>query len=78
MLLHFAEPEKAKAGDRVFTVALQGKEVLKDFDIVDAANGSNRSIVREIKGVSVKETLEIVLTPKAGKTLLAGVEFVAE
>jgi hypothetical protein len=43
--LHFVEPWPAKAGDRVFSVALEGKTVIEDFDIVREAGlfGSSRT-----------------------------------
>jgi hypothetical protein len=31
--LYFAEPDRLKAGERVFGVSLQGQEVVKDLDI---------------------------------------------
>ena len=41
--LHFAEPAmETRPGERVFNVSLQGKEVLKDFDVVTEAGGSYR------------------------------------
>ncbi len=76
--LYFCEPDESKAGERVFTVTVQGRQALKDFDIVKEAGGLNRSIVREFKGVKVRDELEIKLTAKKGKTLLSGVEIIAE
>jgi hypothetical protein len=76
--LHFAEVQGAKPGDRVFSVAIQGKEVLRDFDVVKAAGGPMRAIVKEFKGVQAGEDLEITLTPKTGQPALAAVEVLAE
>ncbi len=80
--LHFAEPEHLEPGERVFTVSLQGEPVLEDFDIVEAAGGSNRAVVREFSGISVGSELVITLTPtgKSKKRLpiLCGVELVAD
>jgi len=77
--LHFAEPAAgAIAGERVFTVNLQGKDVLKDFDIVNAAAGPRRAIVREFRRVMVTEHLELGFSAKEGKPLVCGVEIVAQ
>jgi hypothetical protein len=77
--LHFAEPECVKVGERVFSVALQGKEVLKDFDVARAAGGIRRAVVREFRSVRVRGELTVALTPSAGRaTLLCGVEVLAE
>jgi len=77
--LHFAEPEaNAKPGDRVFAVNLQGKDVLKDFDIVKAAGGPRRALVREFRSVTVREQLELGFVDGAGDPLICGIEIVAD
>lgn len=53
----------ALAGDRVFSVALQGTEVLKDLNVAQAAGGAGRSVVREFPGVKVGRNLLVTLTP---------------
>ncbi|MBE3069874.1 MAG: PQQ-binding-like beta-propeller repeat protein, partial [Planctomycetes bacterium] len=76
--LVFAEPSEAEAGDRVFSVSLQGEEVLTDFDVVAEAGGARRAVVREFKGVEVSGDLKLEFRATAGKTLLCGLEVVAE
>jgi len=80
--IYFVEPDAVKPGDRVFDVALQGQQVLKDFDIVREAGRSNQMIVKEFKGVAVRGDLTLTLTPLAsGKTrdtVLCGIAVVAE
>ena len=77
--LHFAEPAaSAKAGERVFTVNLQGKDVLKDFDIVKAAGGPRRAIVKEFRRVMVTQHIELAFSAKEGKPLICGIEIVAQ
>ena len=72
--LHFAETGVgAVRGGRVFDVAIQGKTVLKDFDITAEAGGTNRAVVKTFKGVRVQDKLAITLTGRKGKTLLSGV-----
>jgi probable HAF family extracellular repeat protein len=45
--LHFAEMTWTDPGQRVFGVSINGKPVLKDFDIVEAAGASMRAVVEE-------------------------------
>ena len=61
--LLFAEPEDLEPGQRVFTVRLQGKTVLADFDVAAAARGARRAVVKEFPAVVVEDELEIQLTP---------------
>ncbi len=81
--LHFAEPDaKTAAGRRVFSVLLQGKEELKDFDIVKAVGAPLTAVMREVKGVQVVDNLTIQLRPAASSPLkepiLCAVEAVRE
>jgi len=80
--LHFAEPDNLLAGQRVFNVLVQGKEMLKGFDIVTAGGGTHRAVVREFQGVFVKGELIVAFqaTPGAeiGIPLLCGIEIIAE
>ena len=67
---------------RVFSVAVQGQPAIAELDVVKVAGGRNRSFVREIAGVEVKDRLVIELAPhpksKQQATLLSGVEIQAE
>ena len=77
--LYFAEPEDVAPGERVFSVQLQGGEVLSDFDIVQAAGAPRRTVVREFRGVNVAETLEVTLaSSKASPPLLCGFEVLVD
>ncbi|MCX5771951.1 MAG: PQQ-binding-like beta-propeller repeat protein [Candidatus Hydrogenedentes bacterium] len=77
--LYFAEPGAAEKGGRVFDVALQGKTVLTGFDVAGEAGGAMRGVVKEFKGVPVKDAIEIALEPKSGlEPVLSGVEIVQE
>ena len=77
--LHFAEPAAgAKPGERLFGVSLQGNRVLEDFDIVKAAGGSRRAVVKEVAGVTVAEALEVAFSANKGEALICGIEIVAE
>ncbi len=76
--LHFAEMDGARPGQRVFDVSLQGQPLLKALDVVQAANGPKRELVREFKGVSIAGALDIDFKATAGEPMLSGVELVAE
>jgi hypothetical protein len=80
--LYFNEPEAVQPGQRVFSVSVQGREFLTDFDIVREAGRVNRVVVREIRGIRVGRVLTITFTPSRTATipqpLLSGVEVVAE
>ena len=76
--LYFAEPEDMKPGARVFSVGLQGKEALRDLDVVKAAGGSMRGIVREFREIRASRTLELSLTARSGVPILSGIELLHE
>lgn len=76
--LHFLEPDETRPEERLFDVSLQGKPVLEGLDVVKAAEGTNRAIVREFKGILAASNLKVELMPIKGRTLLSGVEIVVE
>ncbi len=79
--LHFAELAEVGAGERVFSVSVQGKTKLTDLDVVQEAGGKNRALVKEIKGVTVGDFLLLELTPLATSkqpAMLSGIELEVE
>ena len=80
--LHFGEPDDLKPGQRRFDVAIQGKTVLRDFDVIREAGGRNRTLVREFGKVSIRDRLSVRLTASRGtktpEPILSGVEVVSE
>ncbi len=50
--LHFAENYWTSAGSRLFNVSINGTQVLTNFDIVAAAGGRNKAIVKEFPAVA--------------------------
>jgi outer membrane protein assembly factor BamB len=79
--LFFAETEEDAIGRRLFNVSIQDQQVLETFDIVKEAGGINRLVVKEFKGINVKDDLRITLTPPAESQagpLLCGIEIIAE
>ncbi|MDA1143176.1 MAG: PQQ-binding-like beta-propeller repeat protein [Planctomycetota bacterium] len=78
--LHFAETEGSQPGERVFGVAVQGKEVLKNFDIASEAGGQNRPLVKEFTAIEITSELSVSFTQSPGKAppLINGIELIAE
>ena len=79
--LHFAELADVGPGRRVFDVKLQGRCVLKDFDVAAAAGGGNRAVVREFQGIRAARALVVELVPKAGSgapPILSAIELSAQ
>jgi hypothetical protein len=80
--LVFSEPETVRPGERVFDVSLQGQQVLKALDIVQEAGGADRVLMKEFRGVKVKDTLNVGLTPTAAArekaAIISGIEVLAE
>jgi len=54
-----------KRGQRIFDIKLQGRLVLKNFDIATAAGRANKAIVKEFKGIRVENILALELVPKS-------------
>jgi hypothetical protein len=63
--LHFAEAEETEPGQRIFDVWLQGQPVLTNFDVVHAADGPCRAIMKEFPGIRVTGELTIRLRRSA-------------
>ena len=83
--LHFAElDERVGPGDRVFDVSLQRETVLEDLDVVEAAGGHRRALMREFRGVPAERMLEVTLIPQTDELtetsapILAGLEILEE
>lgn len=79
--LCFCEPEHTRPGSRVFSVSLDGREILTKFDIVEHAGGAWRSVVKEFSGIRASgrrmegvPCIELSFHPMAGQPLLCGVE----
>jgi len=79
--LYFTEPDPLRPGERVIDVSLQGRRVLRDFDILAEAGGVHRGVVKEFNRVIVKGELEITLARARGSQhgpVLCGVEMILE
>jgi len=79
--LHFAETYEgiADVGERVFSVTINDKTVLKDFDPFEAAGGYEKPIVKEFKGVNVTGAkLTIGFIPDIENPEINGIEILSE
>jgi len=76
--LFFAEPEELKEGNRVFDVLIQGKRVLKGYDIIRETDVSNSLVIREFKHVRVDRDINIVFKSRSLEPVISGIEIVAE
>ncbi|MBA4387452.1 MAG: hypothetical protein C0404_05685 [Verrucomicrobia bacterium] len=73
--LYFSEPEEVASGRRVFNVALQGRTVLRRFDI--ASEPQPREVVKEFPSVMIGAGLEIGFAAAKGAPVLCGVEAIS-
>lgn len=80
--LFFAEPEENRVGERVFDVSIQGSSasatVIENLDVLNESGGRMRGLVKEFTNVPINGELLIRLSPRTGKSILAGVELIAE
>ncbi len=81
--LHFAELDDVRPGQRVFDIMLQKQVVLSDFDVMAAAGGKNRAVIRQFDHIPTTGFVRVELVPKSGSTntrtapILSGVEILA-
>lgn len=77
--LYFVEPEAREPGERILAIALNGKTVLPELDIVAETETPRKVLVKEFNGIEVTETLEVALKALTNRpTVLSGVEVLAE
>ena len=62
--LHFAELVYDSSGQRKIDVNINGKALLKDFDIVQAVGASRKAIVKEITGIEPDDEGNIDVDPR--------------
>ena len=79
--LHFAETYEdiTGPGRRVFTVTIQGKPALPNFDVFKAAGGFAKPVIKEFKGLAVTDgKLLIEFTQEPERPEINGIEIFAE
>jgi hypothetical protein len=74
--LFFLDRKQGAAASRVFDISLNGKAVVENLDVGEAAGGRMRSLMRQFDDVQSKGDLRLGLTPKAGRTILCGLEII--
>ncbi|MBT5604449.1 MAG: PQQ-binding-like beta-propeller repeat protein, partial [Lentisphaerae bacterium] len=73
--VYLAEPSAdKKAGERVFSISIDGTEVLSGVDIVKEAGGGLRGLVKEIEGVKGGATMSLAFAATHGTPVVCGVE----
>lgn len=76
--LYFAETQQTKPTERVQTIAINGKTLLRDFDIAAESKHAMTGIVREFSDVIIDDGFTISLSAKYGMTLISGLELIRE
>jgi beta-galactosidase len=74
--IRFQEPSASAAGERMFDVALNGKEVLHGFDIFAVAGGKLKSTDRTFDVEARGGYLSIALHGAKGKALISAISVV--
>jgi len=73
--LHFAEIWWTSEGDRRFNTAINGTQVLTEFDVVSAAGGANIAVVRDFSAVAnAQGQIEVTFTSVVDLAKLSGLE----
>ncbi|MHB8898866.1 MAG: outer membrane protein assembly factor BamB family protein [Thermoguttaceae bacterium] len=75
--LFFADPQFEKPGERLFHVAVNGRQAAGSFDVAKAAAGRMRGTVLQLDDVPLDAALEITLAPSKGSTILSGIELIS-
>jgi len=76
--LSFAELQSIKAGGRVFSVTLEGSNVLTNFDVVAAAGGRNTAVDRSFTVEVTDGVLDISFTSQRGDKPIVNAILVTE
>lgn len=66
--LHFAEIDNAQEGARVFDVKVQDRVLLEKFDIVKAAGGTNKAVVKEFTHIMARDSIVLEFVPQATRS----------
>ena len=79
--LYFAEPETPghpAAKHRLLDIKLQGRNVVRNFDIADEAGGGMSGVVKTLTGIDVKNDLTLELSASNGPTVISGIELLRQ
>jgi len=80
--LYFTEPEDCRPGERVFDVIIQGKRILRNFDITKDAGEQNRLVMKEFRNIEIENDLVIEFNPddktNTDVPVISGIEILAQ
>jgi beta-galactosidase len=71
IVLHFAEPTAAAAGERVFDVSVNGKRVLKHLDVFAVAGGKLKAVEQTVQAKARDGVLLIEFQPVKGQAVVS-------
>ncbi len=73
--LYFTETTDTTYNDHKFDVSINGKNALSGFDVVRAAGGSNRAVMKEFDNIHVQnKIIDIAFIPKATKAMVSAIK----
>ena len=81
VILHFAETYKPieDEGARVFGVALEGRTVMTDFDVLREAGEPQRAVVKSFSDIKVQDgKLDITFQPQEENPIVNGIEIIRQ
>jgi beta-galactosidase len=73
LTLRFVEPTASAAGERVFNVSVNGKPLLKQFDVFAAAGGKLKGVEKTIQAPVRDGALLIEFAPVKGEAILSSI-----
>ncbi len=76
--LFFADRANQTVGQRIQDIGVQGASVLKDFDIVAAAEGAQCGVVHTLDNVQIDGDFDMRLSAKTGSTRINGIELIRD
>jgi len=80
--LYFADPEDLQPNNRVFDISIQGKQVLKNLDIIKETGASYKTLVKEFKNILIKDNLNVEFNPSDilnnNVPIISGIEIFTE
>ena len=71
--LRFAEPTAAAAAERVFDVSVNGRRVLKHFDVFAAAGGKLKAVDETVQAKARDGTLLVEFQPVKGQAVVSAI-----
>jgi beta-galactosidase len=73
LILRFVEPTASAAGERVFNVAVNGKQLLKKLDVFTAAGGKLKGVEKTVEAAARDGVLVIEFAPEKGEAVVSSI-----